>query len=252
MRGHARKVSGVLNGIDARVWNPATDPHLAQNFDEHDLSGKRACKAALQRESGLPVRADVPIFGVVSRLTSQKGLDYLVSILPQLLSWEIQIVLVGTGDKSLENAFRIAARARPDKMASFLTFDDALAHRVEAGADFFLMPSRYEPCGMNQMYSLRYGTLPIVHRTGGLADTVWNFREETGEGTGFVLDHLSSEALYGTMGWATRLFYERPEAIERMRRVGMSQDFGWVRAARRYEDLYLSAYAERRGHGFYG
>lgn len=252
LRHHARKVSGVLNGIDARVWNPATDRHLAANYDEHDLSGKAVCKAALQRESGLPVRADVPIFGVVSRFTSQKGLDYLVSILPQLLQWEIQIVVVGTGDKSLEHAFRIAARARPDKMASFLTFDDALAHRIEAGADFFLMPSRYEPCGMNQMYSLRYGTLPIVNRTGGLADTVWNFREETGEGTGFVLSHLSSDALYGTMGWATRLFYERPEAIDRMRRVGMSQDFGWVRAARRYEDLYLSAYAERRGHGFYG
>jgi starch synthase len=252
LRHHSRKVSGILNGIDAEVWNPATDRHLPAHFDAHHLGGKAHCKAELQRELGLPVRDDVPLFGVVSRFTSQKGLDYLVSILPRLLDWNIQLVVVGTGDKSLEQAFRIASLARPDKMASVLTFSDPLAHRVEAAADFFLMPSRYEPCGMNQMYSLRYGTLPIVHRTGGLADTVWNFREDTGEGTGFVMNHLSAEALYGTIGWATRLFFERPYAIARMRQVGMGQDFGWGRAARKYEDLYLSAYAERRGHGFFG
>ena len=252
LRHHGRKVTGILNGIDQRVWDPSTDRHLPARFHQHDLSGKRICKASLQREAGLPERADVPLFAVVTRLTSQKGMEVLVSILPQLLQWDIQLVVLGSGDPTLERAFRIAAHARPDRMASFVTFDDALAHRIEAGADFFVMPSRYEPCGMNQMYSLRYGTLPIVHRTGGLADTVWNYREDTGEGTGFVLPHLSADALHGAMGWAAKLYYERRGAIDHMRWVAMGQDFGWHRAARRYEQLYLEAYAERRGHWFGG
>jgi starch synthase len=250
MRARAHDLVGILNGVDVKVWDPSTDPRIAARYDASDLGGKAICKAALQREAGLPERADVPLFAVVTRLTDQKGMDVLVNILPAVLSWDIQIVLLGSGDAALERAFEVANSYRPDRFRGFLRFDDALAHRIEAGADFFLMPSRYEPCGMNQMYSLRYGTIPLVHATGGLADTVWNFDERTGNGTGFTMDTLSPKSLRDLMGWATHTYYHRPADIDRMRRRGMMQPFGWDRAAAAYRDVYEAAYAARRGHGF--
>jgi starch synthase len=252
IRRRADRLVGILNGIDTKVWDPATDRHLAARFSSHDMSGKAACKAALQREAGLPVRPDVPLFGVVTRLTGQKGVDVLLSVLPALLQQDFQLVVLGSGDPALERGFEAAGRLRSDKVRAFLRFDDALAHRIEAGSDFFVMPSRYEPCGMNQMYSLRYGTLPIVHATGGLADTVWNFDESTGEGTGFVLRELTPQSLYNVLLWAIWAYRDRPDAIARMRRRAMEQPFGWDRSAAEYERVYHAAYASRRGHPFRG
>jgi starch synthase len=241
---------GILNGIDVEEWNPATDPHLPAHFDVEDPSGKAACKAALQRDASLPVSAAVPVFGLVGRLTAQKGIDVLAQALHRVLDWQLQFVLLGTGDPEAEEFLRRVARARPDRFAAWIGFDDARAHRIEAGCDFFVMPSRFEPCGLSQLYSRRYGTLPVVRATGGLADTVVNYDERTGEGTGFVFHDLSPDALADTIGWALWTWYERPLRIEGLRRNAMRQDFSWDRAARAYEQLYLDAYARRRGHAF--
>jgi starch synthase len=166
------------------------------------------------------------------------------------LSWDLQVVLLGSGDPEAERFFAALAHQRGDKFRAYIGFDDALAHRIEAGSDFFLMPSRFEPCGLNQMYSLRYGTLPIVRATGGLRDTVKNYDEPTAGGTGFMFDDLSVGALVDTIGWAQSTYFDRPAHIETMRRTAMRQDFSWERAAGAYEDLYREAYARRRGHPF--
>jgi starch synthase len=246
----AADLRGILNGIDVEEWNPATDPHLAAPFEADRLAGKAACKTALQREASLPVSSAVPVFGFVGRLTAQKGIDVLARALDRVLDWELQFVLLGTGDPEAERFFGDVARARPDRFAAWVGFDDARAHRIEAGCDFFVMPSRFEPCGLSQMYSLRYGTLPIVRATGGLADTVVNYDERTGEGTGFVLHDLTPDSLADTIGWALATWYGHPARIEELRRRAMRQDFSWDRAASAYEQLYLDAYARRRGHAF--
>jgi len=252
IRARAQRLVGILNGVDTVVWDPANDRRIAARYDASNMDGKARCKEALQRELGLPVRRDVPLYAVVSRLTDQKGLDVLLSVLPSILNWDLQLVVLGTGDPGLERGFEAAALARGDRMRMVTRFDDGLAHRFEAGADFFLMPSRYEPCGMNQMYSMRYGTLPIVHATGGLADTIWNYDERTGDGTGFVTNELSPRALHGVIEWSLRAFRQHPHHIDRMRRRAMEQPFGWDRSAATYERLYLDAYRSRRGHPFSG
>jgi starch synthase len=241
---------GILNGIDVDSWNPAIDRYLPARFDRNDLSGKAACKAALQREMGLPERENVPVFGVISRLTPQKGLDVLAFTLERLLAWDLQIVLLGSGDPEAEHFFSQITARRGDKFRCYIGFDDGLSHRIEAGADFFVMPSRFEPCGLNQMYSLRYGTLPIVRSTGGLADTVTAYDEWTGGGTGFVFQDLTADALANTVGWALSTYHDRPAHIAQMRRRAMEQDFSWERAAEAYECLYLDAYERRRKHPF--
>ncbi len=243
---------GILNGIDVQEWDPQADPYLPAPFHETNLSGKATCKRALQHEAGLPTRADVPLIGLVGRLTEQKGTDVVAQALERILAWNVQVVLLGTGDPPAERFFADAARRHPDRLTAWLRFDEARAHRIEAGADFFLMPSRFEPCGLNQMYSLRYGTLPIVRATGGLVDTVANYDEATGGGTGFVLHDLTPLSLANTVGWAVSTWYERRPHVEAMRRRAMAQDFSWDRAARTYERLYLDAYARRRGHRFRG
>jgi starch synthase len=241
---------GILNGIDIDEWNPATDPHLPVRFDGADLAGKAACKAALQKEAGFPVRPDVPLFGVVGRLTSQKGFDVLAHALHRVLSWDVQIILLGTGDPDAERFFAWADAHYGDRFRAWLRFDNGRAHRIEAGSDFFLMPSRFEPCGLNQMYSLRYGTLPIVRATGGLVDTVSNYDEGSGGGTGFMFGDLHPDSLANTIGWAVSTWFDRPGHIETMRHRAMAQDFSWDRAALAYRDLYLRAYERRRGHAF--
>ena len=241
---------GILNGIDTDEWNPATDRHLPARFDANDLSGKAVCKAALQKEMGLPVRPDVPLFGIVGRLTPQKGFDVLAHALDRILGWDVQIVLLGTGDPDAENFFAGQTARAATSFAPGCGFDNGRAHRIEAGSDFFLMPSRFEPCGLNQMYSLRYGTLPIVRATGGLVDTVSNYDEATGGGTGFMFNDLTPEALANTIGWAVSTCYDRQEHIDAMRRRGMVEDFSWARAARDYQSMYLRAYQRRRGHAF--
>jgi starch synthase len=247
LRDRSSVLRGILNAIDTDDWDPATDRHIAAHYDAGDLSGKAACKAALQREAGLPVRADLPVFSVVSRLVRQKGLDVLVAALDRILSLDLQLVILGTGDPDLAARLGQVSAARGDRLRFWGEFSNPRAHRIEAGADFFLMPSRFEPCGLSQMYSLRYGTLPIVRATGGLADTVVNYDESRGEGTGFVLQDLNSGSLFDTIGWAAATWYHRPQHVEVMRLRAMAQDFSWDHAAREYEALYREAVRRRRG-----
>jgi starch synthase len=252
LKQRAGELRGILNGIDMDEWNPATDRHLTARFDAKRIAGKARCKAALQQEAGFPVRADVPVLGLVGRLTPQKGVDVLAHALDRILGWDVQVVLLGTGDAEAEKFFAHAEAVRGDRFRAWLQFDNGRAHRIEAGADFFLMPSRFEPCGLNQLYSLRYGTLPIVRATGGLVDTVANYDERTGEGTGFVMQDLTPGSLADTIGWAVSTFFHRPKHIKAMRQRAMLQDNSWQRAAQKYHQLYLDAYQRRRGHAFDG
>jgi starch synthase len=243
---------GILNGIDTDEWNPAADRFLPTRFDSDHLEGKAKCKAALQKEAGLAARDDIPLLGVIGRLTSQKGFDVLAHALDRVLGWDLQIILLGTGDADAERFFAYVDSHRGDRFRAWLRFDNGRAHRIEAGADFFLMPSRFEPCGLNQMYSLRYGTLPVVRATGGLVDTVANYDEVTGGGTGFMFHDLHPESLANTIGWAVSTWFDRPAHIKAMRRRAMEQDFSWARAAHQYHSAYLRAYERRRGHAFPG
>jgi starch synthase len=250
LAARAGDLAGILNGIDVDEWNPAADTHLRAAFSVDKMAGKAKCKAALQKEAGLAVRPDIPVFGVIGRLTPQKGFDVLAYALDRVLSWDVQLVLLGTGDPEAERFFAWADARHGDRFRAWLRFDNGRAHRIEAGADFFLMPSRFEPCGLNQMYSLRYGTLPIVRATGGLVDTVSNYDQATGGGTGFMFTDLNPEALANTIGWAVSTWFDRPDHLETMRRRAMNQDFSWARAAGEYRDLYLRAFEKRRGHPF--
>jgi starch synthase len=252
LAGRGEDLLGVENGIDEEEWNPATDPHLAAHFDADDLAGKARCKAALQSEAGLPARPTVPILALIGRLVPQKGVDVLAHALDRILAWDVQLVMLGSGDPEAERFFAERARSAPDRFCAWLPFDDARAHRVQSGADFFVMPSRFEPCGLGQLYAMRYGTLPIVRATGGLVDTVTSYDDASAGGTGFVFHDLDPQSLADTIGWAVWTWYHRPAHIEVMRRRAMREDHSWDRAAREYVRLYLSAYERRRGLGFPG
>ena len=230
------ELHGILNGIDVREWDPSTDPHLPGRFDATDLAGKAACKAALQRELGLVEDPRVPLLGLVGRLASQKGVDLVGSALPGLAAAGAQLALLGRGERGYEELFARAAAADPRRVAARIGFDEGLAHRIEAGADLFLMPSRFEPCGLNQMYSLRYGTPPVVRAVGGLVDTVEDY-DGAGRGTGFTFEPLEPEALLGALRRALAVFRE-PSAFRELQRRGMAVDFSWDRSAARYEALY--------------
>ena len=244
-----RDLIGVANGIDVGEWNPATDPHLAAHFDADDLMGKVRCKAALQREAALPVRPDVPLLALVTRLAPQKGIDVFAAALDRLLAWDVQLVMLGSGDPEAERFFASRARARRDRFCAWFPFDDARAHRIQAGADFFVMPSRFEPCGLGQLYALRYGTLPIVRATGGLVDTVTSYDEATGGGTGFAFHDLTPGSLADTIGWAVSTWYDRPAHIAGMRRRAMREDHSWDTSARAYVALYATALGQRMRAG---
>jgi starch synthase len=250
LRGRGGDLFGILNGIDPQEWNPATDPHLPAHFDADDLRGKAVCKAELQKEAGLPVDDELPLFGLVARLVPQKGIDVLAHAIDRILDLDLQLILLGTGDPEAESFFAQVSDERGDRFRAWLGFDDGRAHRIEAGCDFFLMPSRFEPCGLNQLYSLAYGTLPIVRATGGLADTVRGYDEATGRGTGFSFHDLTAGALFDTVGWAVSTWYDRPQHVASMRREAMAEDFSWQHAAAEYEKLYLLAYERRRRHRF--
>jgi len=241
---------GIANGIDVEEWDPATDRHLAGNFDADDPAGKARCKAALQREAGLPQRPEVPLLAFIGRLAPQKGVDVLAHALDWILAWDVQLIMLGSGDPEAVRFFVSRAAAAPDRFCAWFPFDDARDHRVQAGADFLLMPSRFEPCGLGQLYALRYGTLPIVRATGGLVDTVTSYDEASGDGTGFMFDALDPGSLADTVGWAVSTWYDRPAHIEAMRRRAMKEDHSWYQAAAEYLRLYLAAYARRRGHDF--
>jgi starch synthase len=233
------RLAGVVNGIDTGLWDPATDPHLAHHYSVSDLTGKKACKTALQRELKLPVRK-VPLLAIVSRLTGQKGLDLVAEIIPELMVLDLQLVLLGTGDPEYEARFRSLQERYPDKLGLRIGFDEGLAHRMEAGADLFLMPSRYEPCGLNQQYSLRYGTVPVVRKTGGLADTVVPYTPLTireGRATGFMFHEPTAEALLCTVLLALRVFKDKAQWASLIQ-AGMATDVSWRKSARLYSDLY--------------
>lgn len=237
------QLSGILNGVDPEVWDPARDAHLPAHFDRKHPRGKLRCKAHLQGEFGLDPRGDAPLFGVVSRLASQKGLDLVLENVEHLVQLGAQLALLGTGDPALETGFLAAAERYPGRIGVRLAYREDLSHLLVAGSDSLLVPSRFEPCGLTQLYALRYGTLPLVRRTGGLADTVvdadpWNL--EKGLATGFTFDPASGWVLGETIGRAVALYREQPEAWTRMRRTAMAQDFGWEASARSYLELYRS------------
>ncbi len=248
LRFRAGDLVGVLNGIDTRAWDPAKDVYLPAHYDAQDLSGKVVCKRALQEELGLAVREDVPLLGVVTRLGPQKGTDIIAAAVPQLLGLGAQLVVLGSGDSRTEETFRYYSAQSPGGFRAKIGFDERLAHRIEAASDLFLMPSRFEPCGLNQMYSMRYGTLPLVRATGGLDDTVQQCDERTGEGTGFKLHDLSVSSLVETARWAVRVWRENRPHFRTMQYRAMRQDFGWERAAKRYGEVYRWALERRRGH----
>jgi starch synthase len=238
---------GVLNGIDERVWDPSNDPAIYAPFGALDLTGKGACKRALQRELGLDERADVPLVGVVSRLSEQKGTDVVLSALTRLLDLDTQVVVLGSGDRAAEGYLAMRSRHGGGRFRAWIGFSEALAHRIEAGADLFLMPSRFEPCGLNQMYSQRYGTLPIVRATGGLDDTVENYNVSTGTGTGFKFWDLGTDSLVATVAWACETYRMRRHHFRAMQVRAMKKRFGWDLAARQYESVYEWAVNERTG-----
>jgi starch synthase len=242
LRYRSADYSGILNGIDTGVWNPQKDTLIPQSYSVDNMEGKAAAKKALQRYFGLAEDSGIPVVGMVTRLTEQKGVGDLFG--PSYGSaWSIcsdmklQLVLIGTGESWCEHEIASLSSRLPNFKA-YIGYSEELSHLVEAGSDFFLMPSRYEPCGLNQMYSLVYGTLPIVRRTGGLTDTVENYNEETGAGTGFMFDDLTPQAIYNTVGWAVWAWYNHPEQIKVMRERAMKQNFSWEKSAKKYLTLY--------------
>ncbi len=239
---HARRedLHGILNGID-EAWDPATDRHLPAHFDATDLTGKAACKAALQAELGLPRRPDVPVLALIARLDAQKGIDLVAQAMPWLMQHDVQVVMLGSGSSAYEQFFRESEVRWPRKVRGWVGFNDGLAHRIEAGADIFLMPSRFEPCGLNQMYSMRYGTLPVVHATGGLADTVSTVDPGADRGTGWAFRTYHVDAFVEAVGWALLTWSKYPEAWKRIQARAMTQDFSWARSAAMYEKVYAAS-----------
>lgn len=242
LAGRTDGIRGITNGIDITAWNPATDPHLPSHYSSSDLSGKQACKRALQHELGLP-SLNVPLLAVIGRLTPQKGFDLLTEILPELMALDVQLAVLGTGDPDLEQQFRAVKAKYADRIGLHVGFDEALAHRIEAGADMLVMPSRYEPCGLTQLYSLRYGTVPIVRRTGGLADTVVPFKPSTArsrQATGVHFNDASADAVLSAIVLALQIYKDR-DAWCSLMQAGMNTDVSWAHAATQYVQLYRSA-----------
>jgi starch synthase len=240
LRHRAAALHGILNGVDYGVWSPANDTAIAARYDADDAGAKAVCKAALQRECGLEARADAPLFGIVSRLTEQKGLPLVLEALPGLLAAGGQLVVLGSGDARLEAAFAEAAAKHPGQVARRTGMDEGLAHRIYAGSDVVLVPSRFEPCGLTQLYGLSYGALPLVHRVGGLADTVVDCTLEdldAGTATGFVFDAFTADAFKRALRRALVL-WSRPDLWARVRATAMRQHFGWDQAAARHVEVY--------------
>jgi starch synthase len=227
---------GILNGIDNELWNPATDVHLPHRYSRHDISGKRLCKTELQRALGLEINPRVPLIGFVSRLAHQKMADVILENVPEIMTAGAQFALVGEGDPALETAFQSLERQYSQRIAVHIGYEEALAHRLQAGVDILLAPARFEPCGLNQLYAMRYGTVPLVRRTGGLADTVTDIGQPD-QATGFVFENPNGSELMGAVERALALYGE-PLAWRRLQLKGMAEDFGWVASAGRYAALY--------------
>jgi starch synthase len=235
---------GILNGIDPNDWNPAVDKFIPQHYDFDSFAGKIKNKKALLDYVGLPLRENVPTIGMISRLTVQKGLEIISQAFPELMQMPVQLVFLGTGESKYEDFLRWAAITYPEKISVYLGFNNELAHLITAGCDMYLMPSRYEPCGLNQMYSLNYGTVPIVRKTGGLADTVRDYHEHDQQGNGFSFWDYTPYALFTSIQRAVALFYQKNEWMEVVKR-GMSEDFSWQKSARKYIEVYKKAKSKR-------
>ena len=244
LKSRSDHLVGIVNGVDYGEWSPDVDPHIPAAFGPDDLLGKRICRDELLEEMGLAPNPTGPVIGIVSRMTSQKGFELLPDILPVFLqSEDVRLVVLGSGDKASERYFQWLRDALPNKVGVYFGYKNELSHRIEAGSDIFMMPSRYEPCGLNQMYSLRYGTVPLVRATGGLADTVERWNPETRTGTGFRFYEFSSQALHDTMKHALEVWKDK-EAWAAMQKAGMERDFSWDAQVRAYEDLYSAVLAE--------
>jgi starch synthase len=238
---------GILNGVDYEVWDPRSDKLIPARFSPQDLAGKALCKRELQRRFLLDEAPDVPVIAAISRLVPQKGLDLLAQAIDSILNnMRVQFVILGSGEKDLENFYGTLPARHPGRVGSYIGYHNQLSHWIEAGADFFVMPSIFEPCGLNQIYSLRYGTLPIVRATGGLDDTVQQYDEHLGAGTGFKFWEPSPRAIYYAVGWAVSTYYDRPDHMERMIQAAMGQDFSWERSAEAYLKVYERAIANKR------
>jgi starch synthase len=236
---------GIVNGVDTNVWNPSKDKKITSTYTAQTIDKKAKNKAALQKRMGLEIDSSIPLIGIITRLTDQKGVSELFAptygcAYNMCHDFKMQFVVLGSGEKWCEDELQNLSLKLPN-MAVYIGYDDTLSHLIEAGSDFYLMPSRYEPCGLNQMYSLLYGTLPIVRQTGGLADTVEQYNEKTGTGTGFMLNDLTPKSIYDTVGWAMYAWYNKPEHIAAMKIRGMKNQFDWNISAKKYEDVYKSA-----------
>lgn len=244
LRERSYALQGILNGIDVAGFDPATDKRIAANYTVEDRSGKAVCKAKLQEELGLEVRDDRPLIVMVTRLTRQKGMDLVMYALDRILSGGVQVAVLGTGDRDYEDGLRYFQDKYPGTMAARIEFDPALSQRMYAAADMFLMPSKFEPCGLSQIIAMRYGTLPIVRETGGLKDTVQPYNEFTGEGTGFSFSNFNGDEMGDAVFRAARLFWDNREAWNQLVTQAMSQDFSWTRSADKYLDLYFFMHPE--------
>ncbi len=254
LRERQDRLFGVLNGIDTTVWNPRTDPHLSANYDDTNWQqGKRINKAALQQEAGLAIHPDTPLIGLVGRLATQKGWSLILPVMAHwLATHDVQWVVLGTGEPFLEDRLRQLQHQHPGRIAVHLGFSDSLAHQIESAADIFLMPSRYEPCGLNQQYSMQYGTVPVVHRTGGLADTVLDASGSNlahGRANGFVFDSFDPDSLESALGRAVATLVRQTEVWQQLVHNGMTSDWSWSQSAARYEKLYQWTCQRKRQPG---
>ncbi|MDZ7384746.1 MAG: glycogen synthase GlgA [candidate division KSB1 bacterium] len=245
LRSRREALFGILNGIDDSVWNPKTDPLIAKNYSLTDLAGKAENKRALLENLGLPYMPEVPVLGMISRLADQKGFDLVAEAFPELMKHDLQFVLLGTGEPRYHKLFASMAKRYPKKVSVNLRFDNALAHQIEAGADMFLMPSRYEPCGLNQMYSLVYGTIPIVRATGGLADTITEFDPERCTGNGFVFVEYNAQALLQAVERALGVWADQ-KVWRKLVKSAMRSNFSWKNSASKYVKLYTKLEMSRR------
>lgn len=249
LRKRKEDLYGILNGVDYTEWNPSHDPYLVTGYDLNDLSGKKTCKKDLLREFHFPPSLEnAPLLGMISRLADQKGFDLLAEILDELFTLDIGFVLLGTGEQKYHDLFSQVAHKYPRKAGIRIAYDERLAHKIEAGADFFLMPSKYEPCGLNQIYSLKYGTIPVVRATGGLDDTIVNYDPGTRKGNGFKFSRYDAKELLNQIKVAIGFFYQQ-EHWKQLIRNAMMGDFSWQRSAKAYLQLYQKALEKKRETG---
>lgn len=247
IRAHKDKLTGILNGVDYKRWDPATDRFLPRNYGPDDPSGKRECKEALVRELGLKSGADIPLLGMVTRLAGQKGIDILIQAMDEIMSLDVNLVLLGVGSRELEERMQELDRKFEGRLSAGIRFDERLSHLIEAGSDFFLMPSRYEPSGLNQIYSLKYGTIPIVRATGGLDDTIVDVEQYPASGNGFKFSEYTPQALAACVARAVQYYRERPDDWKALMGRAFREDFSWKRSAGRYVETYRRALARRTG-----